>query len=145
MYQKNGLVHERCFELLSAQRAYRALIANLNRFFFISSACISCHLWNALIPHNLCVYLPVNCAQANKTSRTTWISVNYYQHILCPVRLADKKSADIILEKSEFTWNYREENADVICVHPLSVNKVDVNCQPHDQLNHDAIISLQSI
>lgn len=62
-----------------------------------------------------------------------------------PCQAGWQKSADIILEKSEFTWNYREENADVICVHPLSVNKVDVNCQQHDQLNHDAIISLQSI
>lgn len=54
--------------------------------------------------------------------------MNYYLYILCFVRLVDKKSVDIILEKLEFIWNYREENVDVICVYFLSVNKVDVNC-----------------
>ena len=54
-----------------------------------------------------------------------------------PCQLADTKSTDIILEKPESTWNFREENNDLIWrVHTLSVNsviKVDVNCQPHDQ------------
>ena len=59
--------------------------------------------------------------------------MKYYIGILYPVRLADTESADRILEKSESTWNLREENADVICMHPLSVTKADVNCQPHDQ------------